>query len=115
MSISAGERGMVHVFDNPGYSAVVLKNISGTEKPTVSPASRSVNGFGQRPQFRPSDACSFVVADWREGAEPFCAAPTRPHSSYCARHHRLCVLPLGSPPARSREAPPIDATDAPPK
>jgi len=106
---------MVHVIDGLGFSAVFEENISGTSEPTVSPTSRPVNGFGQRPLFRPSGTCSFVVADWREGGEPFCGAPTRPHSSYCARHHRLCVLPRDSAEGRSREAALIEEADAAPE
>src|ERR1700676_1738371 len=45
-----------------------------------------------------------LVADWRESGEPFCAAPTRPGSSYCARHQALCIVPKASPEARLREA-----------
>jgi hypothetical protein len=106
---------MVHVIDGLWFSAVSRKNISGTLAPTVSPTDRPVNGFGQRPRSRASGACSFVVADWREGADPFCGAPTRRHSSYCARHHQLCVLPRDSAEGRSREADPAEEADAAPE
>ena len=105
---------MVHVFDGLGYFAVFCENISGTRRSNLAPADRPVNGFGQRPQFRPSGECSFVVADWREGAEPFCGAPTRAGSSYCPRHHRLCVLPRDSAEGRSREAALIEEAEAAP-
>jgi len=106
---------MVHVIDGLGFSVVLDENMPGTLESTVSPADRPVNDFGQRPQFRPSGACSFVVADWREGAEPFCGTPTRPGSSYCARHHQLCVLPRDSAEGRSREAALIEEADAAPE
>ncbi len=45
-----------------------------------------------------------MVADWREGGEPFCGAPTRPGSPYCARHEPICIVPRESAEARSRVA-----------
>ena len=83
--------------------------------PKLPPRARPVNGFGQKLHSRPSDACSFVVADWRAGGEPFCGAPTRPGSSYCARHQTLCVLPRDSVEGRSREAALIEETNAAPE
>jgi len=95
---------MVHLVDDLGVSALVDQNISGTTGSQIQDRASGVNRPGQTAHARPSATCSFVVADWRQGAEPFCGAPTRPGSPYCARHQLVCVLPRESAEGRSRAA-----------
>jgi hypothetical protein len=95
---------MDHPIGDLCLSNVSEKNISGTHHSKILGHSMSVNRSGQPGRSRASSGCSFVVADWRERREPFCAAPTRPGSSYCARHQALCIVPKASPEARLREA-----------
>ena len=56
-----------------------------------------------------------MVADWREGGEPFCSAPTRPGSSYCALHEPLCIVSCESAEGRSRLAALDEEADAAPE
>ncbi|MGH7123703.1 MAG: hypothetical protein ACREFI_04975 [Stellaceae bacterium] len=56
-----------------------------------------------------------MVADWRSVADPFCGAPTRPGSSYCACHHRLCIVPSGSAEGRLRATALIEEAEAVPE
>ena len=95
---------MVHVIGDLGFSAIVDKNISGTCRTQIQDRDARVNLSGRDVSVSAPGTCSFVVADWRLGDEPFCGGPTRPGSSYCARHQALCVVPRGSAESRSREA-----------
>ncbi len=95
---------MVHVVEGLGFSVERYGNISRTSASWIQDAGGGVNVSGQSPGLRASTACSFVVADWREGGEPFCGAPTRPGSSYCERHQPVCIVPRESAEARSRVA-----------
>ena len=93
---------MVHVFGGLGFSVSPVENILGTRWTWIQDPSSGVNDSGQTARVRASGACSFVVADWRAGCEPFCGAPTRPGSSYCAHHQPLCIVPRESAEGRSR-------------
>lgn len=105
---------MVHVIGGPGFSATQDKNISGTCSIWIQDLDGGVNASGQTAPARASGACSFVVADWREGGEPFCGTPTRPGSSYCARHQPLCIVPRESAEGRSRVATILEEVEAVP-
>lgn len=73
------------------------ENISGTLSPTLSVppafviADSDLYNFGEQNR---RARCSFVLAEnWRYGEpDPFCGAPARPGSSYCARHQALCAV-----------------------
>ena len=95
---------MVHHIDDLWLFAAASENISGTYRSGVQHPDRSVNGFGQTAPSVADPGCSFVVADWREGGEPFCGAPTAAGSAYCAHHQPLCVVAQGSAEGRSRIA-----------
>jgi hypothetical protein len=95
---------MVHPIGDLCFSDALRENIQRTSEGTVSEHFSAVNRSGQPVRSRASSGCSFVVASWQEGREPFCGAPTRPGSSYCARHQSLCIVPKASPEARLREA-----------
>ena len=95
---------MVHVIDGLGFSAAALENISGTERPDIQDPALTVNRFGRIGEASASGACSFVVADWRSGGDPFCGEPVRPGSSYCVRHQPVCIVPRGTAEGRSRAA-----------
>ncbi len=105
---------MVHLSGIPRFSIVLKENISETSPSELQQRQRSVNGSGRSGEGEPSGACSFVVADWRAGAEPFCGAPTRTGSSYCAAHEPLCVARPGSPEERALEAALAEAAEAVP-
>lgn len=95
---------MVHVIGDPGFFAALDKNKSRTESIPIQHTPPVVNHSGQTARARADTGCSFVVADWRQGGEPFCGAPTRPGSSYCARHQLVCIVARGSAEGRSRIA-----------
>ncbi len=95
---------MVHVADGLWFSAAPEKNISGTRNPEIQDRFIAVNGSGRNAETSASGTCSFVVADWRLVADPFCGAPTRPGSSYCARHRPICIAPRGTAEGRLRAA-----------
>ena len=105
---------MVHVIGNHGFFSILKENISGTCATPIQDRIGPVNGGGQTAGIRASRGCSFVVADWREGAEPFCGAPTRRSSSYCAAHQPICVIPHDSAAGRSCEAALAEAAEATP-
>ncbi|HXP73404.1 MAG TPA: hypothetical protein VN823_04605 [Stellaceae bacterium] len=106
---------MVHVIDDLGFSVALEENISRTLRSEIQDYPGQVNGCGQTARTRASDACSFVVAEWRTGAEPFCGAPTRPGSSYCARHQPVCIVPRESAEGRLREAALLEEAEAAPE
>ena len=106
---------MVHVIDDLGFSVVFEKNKERTSEAEIQDCRGWVNGSGQTLRSRASGACSFVVAEWRAGAEPFCGAPTRPGSSYCARHQPVCIVPRESAEGRLREAALLEDVDAAPE
>lgn len=106
---------MVHVIDGPGFFVGVVENISGTQCAWIPQISVGVNDSGQVVATRPRRACSFVVADWRDGAEPFCGAPAVTGSPYCARHEPLCIVPRDSPEGRSRVAALLDDAEGAPE
>lgn len=105
---------MVHVFGDLGFSACSVENIPRTFETSIQDHGSGVNASGQTARPRASDACSFVVADWREGGEPFCGAPTRPGSSYCAQHQPVCIVPCESAEGRLRIATLLEEIDAAP-
>ena len=105
---------MVHVIDDLGFSATTCENISGTPADCIQDAARRVNDSGQITHARATSACSFVVADWRQGRDPFCGAPTRPGSSYCVRHQPVCIVPRESAEGRARVAALIEDAEATP-
>jgi hypothetical protein len=95
---------MVHLFGDLEFSVAPLKNNSRTRHVWIQDIPGGVNDAGHTARPRASAACSFVVADWRDGGEPFCGAPTRAGSSYCAQHQPLCIVPHESAEGRSRMA-----------
>ena len=106
---------MVHVFGGLGLSAVIDENISRTERLEIQNLLAPVNRSGRNAGASASNTCSFVVADWRSVGDPFCGAPTRAGSPYCARHHCLCILPSGSAEERSRATALVQEADAVPE
>lgn len=106
---------MVHVIDSLGFSVAHRENKSGTEWPEIQDPAGTVNHSGRDAGTSASETCSFVVADERWAGDPFCGAPTRPGSSYCARHLPLCVVPRGSAEGRSRAAALMDEAEAAPE
>lgn len=47
--------------------------------------------FADQPYAEEARRCAYIAADsWPPGAPPYCGAPVRPGSSYCARHALLC-------------------------
>jgi hypothetical protein len=95
---------MVHLFGDLEGSVAAHENISRTHQPQIQDHAGGVNPPGQTTRARPSATCSFVVADWRQGSDPFCGAPTRRRSSYCARHGSVCIVSSESVDDRSRAA-----------
>src|SRR5262249_20343119 len=106
---------MVHVFGDLGFLAVIEENISRTSETCIEGNCGPADPHGKTERLRAHSSCSFVVADWRTGAEPFCGAPTRPGSSYCARHQPICVLSRESAEGRSRVAALMRETDEAPE
>ena len=106
---------MVHVFGGLGFSAAKRENKTRTIQQWVTDATGGVNGFAETARGRAIGACSYVVADWRAGGEPFCGAPTRRGSSYCARHQPLCVVARESAEGRARVAALIEDAEAAPE
>lgn len=106
---------MVHVIGGLGIFGAPGENRSGTSLTWIQDLTGVVNDSGQTAGVRASDACSFVVADWREGGEPFCGAPTRPGSSYCARHQPVCIVPRESAEGRKRVAALLEEIEAVPE
>jgi hypothetical protein len=103
---------MVHLAGDLGSSVLTSKNILGTLDSQIQDDTSRVNRSGQTARARPSATCSFVVVDWGRGSEPFCGAPTRQGSSYCARHQLICVLPRESVEGRSRAAALVSEAEA---
>jgi len=111
----AGDAVVVHVIDDLGVFATPRENNSGTSDLWIHAPTPAVNDSGQNAHARATGACSFVVADWRQGREPFCGAATRPGSSYCARHEPLCIVPRESVEGRARVAALIEDAEATPE
>ena len=106
---------MVHLIGDLVVSVVTIENVSGTSASPILHRTRGVNLSGQTARARPTKTCSFVVADWRPGGEPFCGAPTRPGSTYCDAHQLICVLPRESAEGRSRAAALVSEAEAVPE
>lgn len=88
------------------------ENISGTILRTRESAKIGLGEIADEDDWR--RRCAFITAEaWPAGTlPPFCGAPTRAGSAYCARHARLCTLD----PARGDSASVEDqASDVPPR
>ena len=105
---------MTHLTDDLGFSAAFNENISGTTT-RVQHDQQAVNSPALNAERSASGTCSFVIADGRSGGDPFCGASTRRGSSYCARHHPLCIVPRRSVEGRSRAAVLIEEAKLAPK
>ena len=74
-------------------NATLIENISGTIhdlRAGEKPALREI-GLGDDVA-EAARRCAYIAADtWPPGAPPFCGAPVRPGSAYCATHARLCT------------------------
>src|SRR5579872_5844156 len=105
---------MMHLPDVLGFSVPSHENTSGTTI-RVQHEQPAVNSPVLNSERSASGTCSFVIADWRSGGDPFCGASTRPRSSYCARHHPLCIVPRRSVEGRSRAAVLIEEAKLAPK
>jgi hypothetical protein len=106
---------MVHMVDNLGFSVECKENISGTEQSDIQDPVGPVNHAGRNTGTSASRTCSFVVTDGKSAGDPFCGAPARAGSSYCARHLPLCIVSRGSPEGRSRAAALIEDAEAAPE
>jgi len=83
---------MTHVVVRQGVLLTSEENKSRTQFPRISPRESGVNAEERDGDRDTPEGCAFVVRPWARDAEPFCGESVIPGSSYCARHHALCVL-----------------------
>ena len=73
-------------------------------------------GFATQEEPATERRCAYIAAEtWPPGAAPYCGAPVRPGSAYCATHARLCTAdPASAEGVRIAIAQDLAARAAPP-